>query len=443
MKNTSLLVLLVGFGALLALIAVAGTIAVGKANTIFGENAAINVAYDRFQFALGGLRSEIFLASLYVHELMLDSESKAADEQRDRLKEGEQLAQRYLQELKSTAAPELASDIDELRDEIESYWAYVAPALEDPELGAPQDFETLQREFVARHDAALAITRRIEDINRESVERRRKSLVESQDEFIRYIWSTLVVTLGLGFVVAGASGYGMYRLQRRADRQRRRREKAESELRRLSSQLLRAQEEERRHLSRELHDEVGQTLTALGMELGNIEQLRAGSLQEFKDHLKEAKRLMQDTLGTVRNIAMGLRPSMLDDSGLAPALRWQTREFSKHTGIPVAVDLEGQLDSIGDLQRTCIYRVVQEALTNCARHSQAKNAHLTLRQTSERVKLEVQDDGVGFGTDASYRGMGLIGIEERVRELGGSVEIVSKPGKGTRLSVEIPLNGHA
>jgi signal transduction histidine kinase len=442
-RNTSLLVLLVGFGVLLALIAVAGTIAVGKANTIFGENAAINVAYDRFQFALGGLRSEIFLASLYVHELMLDSQSKAADEQRNRLKEGEELAQRYLQELKSTAGPELSSDIDELRDEIESYWAYVAPALEDPELGAPQDFETLQREFVARHDAALAITRRIEDINRESVERRRKSLVESQDEFIRYIWSTLVVTLGLGFVVAGASGYGMYRLQRRADRQRRRREKAESELRRLSSQLLRAQEEERRHLSRELHDEVGQTLTALGMELGNIEQLRAGSPQEFKHHLKEAKRLMQDTLGTVRNIAMGLRPSMLDDSGLAPALRWQTREFSKHTGIPVAVDLDGQLDSIGDLQRTCIYRVVQEALTNCARHSQAKNAHLTLRQTSERVKLEVQDDGVGFGSDASYRGMGLIGIEERVRELGGSVEIVSKPGKGTRLLVEIPLNGHA
>src|SRR5438093_12152436 len=103
---------------------------------------------------------------------------------------------------------------------------------------------------------------------------------------------------------------------------------------------------------------------------------------------------------------------MLDHSGLAPALRWQTQGFSKHTGIPVAVDREGQLDSIGDLQRTCIYRVVQEALTNCARHSQAKNAHLTLRQTSERVKLEVQDDRVGFGIVASYRGMGLIGIEE-------------------------------
>ena len=442
-KNTSLLVLLVGFGVLLALIAVAGTVAVGKANTIFGEHAAINVAYDRFQFALDGLRSEIFLASLYVHELMLDSESRAADEQRDRLKKGEELARHYLEQLKSLAAAELSPDIDELRDEIESYWAYVAPALEDPELGAPQKFETLQREFVARHDSALAITRRIEDINRESFERRRQSLVESQDEFIRYIWTTVAVTLGLGLVVAGASGYGMYRLQLRADRQRQRREKAESELRRLSSQLLHAQEEERRHLSRELHDEVGQTLTALGMELGNIEQLRAGPPQEFTDHLKEAKRLMHDTLSTVRNIAMGLRPSMLDDSGLAPALRWQTREFSKHTGIAVAVHLEGQLDSIGDLQRTCIYRVVQEALTNCARHSEARNAHLTLRQTSECVNLEVADDGIGFGSDASYRGMGLIGIEERVRELGGTVEIESKPGKGTRLSVEIPLNGQA
>ena len=146
MKNTILLVLFVGFGVLLVLIAAAGTIAVGKASTIFGEHAAINVAYDRFQFALGGLRSEIFLASLYVHELMLDSESKAADEQRDRLKTGEGLAQGYLEELKSLAAPELSSDIDELRDEIDSYWAYLAPALEDPELGTPQKFETLQRE---------------------------------------------------------------------------------------------------------------------------------------------------------------------------------------------------------------------------------------------------------------------------------------------------------
>ena len=443
MKNTILLVLFVGFGVLLVLIAAAGTIAVGKASTIFGEHAAINVAYDRFQFALGGLRSEIFLASLYVHELMLDSESKAADEQRDRLKTGEGLAQRYLKELKSLAAPELSSDIDELRDEIDSYWAYLAPALEDPELGTPQKFETLQREFVARHDSALAITRRIEDINRESFERRRKSLAESQDEFIHYIWATVAVTLGLGFVIAGASGYGMYRLQLRADRQRQRREKAESELRRLSSQLLHTQEEERRHLSRELHDEVGQTLTALGMELGNVERLRAGPPHEFTGHLKEARRLVHDTLNTVRNIAMGLRPSMLDDSGLAPALRWQTREFSKHTAISVAVDIEGPVDSIGDLQRTCIYRVVQEALTNCARHSKAKNAHLKLRRTSEQVRLELADDGIGFGADASYCGMGLIGIEERVRELGGTVEIASGPGEGTRLSVEIPLNGNA
>src|SRR5205814_932221 len=206
-------------------------------------------------------------------------------------------------------------------------------------------------EFVARHDSALAITRRIEDINRESFDRRRKSLAESQDQFIHYIWATVAVTLGLGFVIAGASGYGMYRLQLRADRQRQRREKAESELRRLSSQLLHTQEEERRHLSRELHDEVGQTLTALGMELGNVEQLRAGPPHEF-------------------------------------------------------------------------------------------TAHLRLRRTSEQVRLELADDGIGFGADASYRGMGLIGIEERVRELGGTVEIASGPGEGARLSVEIPLNGN-
>src|SRR5213079_325351 len=156
--------------------------------------------------------------------------------------------------------------------------------------------------------------------------------------------------------------------------------------RRLSSQLLHTQEEERRHLSRELHDQVGQTLTALGMELGNVEQLRAGPPHEFTEHLKEARRLVHDTLNTVRNIAMGLRPSMLDDSGLAPALRGQTRGFAKHTGMPVPVAIDGPVDSIRDLQRTCLYRVVPEALTNSARHSKAKTAHLTLTKPAEQVR---------------------------------------------------------
>jgi signal transduction histidine kinase len=441
MRSRSLLVLAAGFSILLVLIAVSCGITVNEARRIFTEQSEISRAYQNFQTDLEVLRSEIYLASIYVRDLMLDSRSAAADEQRERLVKGEQAVQSRLKELQSFMAPELAADIDALSEETELYWASLAPALEDPDIRTSPEFASLRRQFMARRDSALEIVGRIEEINRNTLQDRQAQLAESQTRLIRYIIMTGAVAFGLGLIVAAASGRRIYKLQLRADRQRLQTEKAEAEMRRLSAQLLQAQEEERRRLSRELHDEVGQTLTALGMELGNLERLRDGPLSVFREHLKDAKRLMQDTLATVRSIAMGLRPSMLDDSGLVPALRWQIREFSKRSGIEVDVQIEGELELIDDLQRTCIYRVVQEALTNCARHSRARHAWVELRGRPPMIELRVIDDGVGFVAKERLPGIGLMGIEERVRELGGRLSVTSRPGKGASLAVEIPLKG--
>jgi signal transduction histidine kinase len=216
-------------------------------------------------------------------------------------------------------------------------------------------------------------------------------------------------------------------------------ENSAKELRRLSQKLSEAQEEERRSISRELHDQVGQMLTALGMELGNIEEFRSTPGPEFVDHLGQAKKLTEDTLRSVRNMSAGLRPSVLDELGLAPALQWQGREFTKRSGVPVEMKLDGNLADLPDAYRTCIYRVVQEALTNSARHAGAKLIRVTLHGGVETFSLTVEDDGVGFDVQGvRNRGIGLLGIEERVRELGGSVQVRSRPSTGTLLHCEIP-----
>src|SRR5437879_4057528 len=175
------------------------------------------------------------------------------------------------------------------------------------------------------------------------------------------------------------------------------------------------------------------------MQVANLEHLLDGPQSEFRSHLADAKRLTEETLRTVRNLAMGLRPSMLDDSGIAPAVRWQAHELSRRTGTPVKLQIEGDFDGLGDERRTCLYRVVQEALTNCARHAEATTIQITMQGNKDTVCLSIRDDGVGFDTGRASTGLGLIGIEERVKELGGSLAVDSWPNRGTLLRVEIPL----
>jgi len=129
----------------------------------------------------------------------------------------------------------------------------------------------------------------------------------------------------------------------------------------------------------------------------------------------------------------------LDDSGIVPAVRWQAQELSRRTSTPVELQIEGDFDGLGDERRTCLYRVVQEALTNCARHAAATTIQITMQGKRECVCLSIRDDGVGFDAGRARTGLGLVGIEERVKELGGSLAVRSWPNQGTLLYVEIPL----
>jgi signal transduction histidine kinase len=180
-------------------------------------------------------------------------------------------------------------------------------------------------------------------------------------------------------------------------------------------------------------------LSAVLVELRNLSAaIGVRATEETRSQVDVIKGLVESTVRVVRNMSLLLRPSMLDDLGLVPALRWQAREVSKSTAMDVTVAADLASGDLPDEYKTCIYRVVQEALNNCTKHAHAKTVRIRVQQPNGLVKLSIQDDGQGF--DASQvKGLGLLGIQERVHRLGGECRVQSDPGKGTTLSVEIPL----
>jgi signal transduction histidine kinase len=203
----------------------------------------------------------------------------------------------------------------------------------------------------------------------------------------------------------------------------------------LSARLLKAQEEERKNIARELHDHIGQGMAVLLMELHQLEgELPLEDCAHAR--LKKIVQVVQDHEAFVRDMGLLLRPSMLDDLGLIPALDWQTREVSGRTRMKVTVDADDECNLLSDDYRTCIFRAVQETLHNAAHHAKAANVHVTLRQDDSYVRVEVLDDGCGF--DRCTKGVGILGMEERARHLGGVCRFDSKPGAGTRVSILLP-----
>jgi signal transduction histidine kinase len=213
--------------------------------------------------------------------------------------------------------------------------------------------------------------------------------------------------------------------------------RSQHELQRLSARLLDAQETERRSISRELHDEIGQSLGALLVDIGRLSTLLSTVRPEVRTQLDNMKSVAERTLQSVRNIALLLRPSMLDDLGLVAALEWQGREISRRGEIEVAVESEDVPDDLPDEYRVCIYRLVQEALNNALRHSGARNAKVTVGRTANNIEVRVSDDGSGFDP-ARTRGLGILGMEERVKRLGGTFTVQSKPEQGVVLIAVLP-----
>jgi PAS domain S-box-containing protein len=206
----------------------------------------------------------------------------------------------------------------------------------------------------------------------------------------------------------------------------------------LARRLLTAQEEERRRLAMELHDELGQVLTAIKINLGSLERWAAALAAGAPRHLSDALASVDQAMQTVRDLALDLRPSVLDDLGLAAALRWYADRFARGAGFDMRVSIDPFPPLPPELETAC-FRVAQEALTNVARHAQAHRVGLDLKALPEGIELSVRDDGIGFDVAAarehaiSGASMGLLGMQERVLLVGGELDISSPPGGGTWL----------
>ena len=241
-----------------------------------------------------------------------------------------------------------------------------------------------------------------------------------------------------GLVLAIGSALYILRLERQARVRYPELSLHRSELQQLSARLVDAQETERRSISRELHDEVGQALGLLLMEVGRLSNQLASSDEKTREMLDHIKTVAERVVQTVRNMALLLRPSMLDDLGLVPAVEWYARELSRQAGIEVKVHAENVSEKLPDEVKVCVYRVIQEALNNAQRHAHAKNVLVELTQSSDATRVKITDDGSGFDAKRT-RGMGVLGMEERVKRLGGTINIDSRPGAGTTITVELPL----
>ncbi|HLH73440.1 MAG TPA: sensor histidine kinase [Chloroflexota bacterium] len=209
----------------------------------------------------------------------------------------------------------------------------------------------------------------------------------------------------------------------------------------LSQQVLTAQEAERQRIARELHDETAQSLTSLLIGLRMIE--KASTPEELSAHINDLRNQTGRTLQEVRKMAVDLRPSTLDDLGLAAALQWYTDSFARQTHIAIDLRLSGLEQRLPDAVEVVVYRIVQEALTNVAKHANASHVAVSIFREGNCVRANVVDNGQGFDVErvmrSRERGLGLFGMQERVSLVGGTLRIASSPGQSTRVSISIPL----
>jgi signal transduction histidine kinase len=298
----------------------------------------------------------------------------------------------------------------------------------------------VSEEILPRRQGFVAIAQRIELLNdQQALAAKQTSLGEFgqlQDRLTKF----LILALTSGLLLAIGSALYILRLERQARLRYAELLQRRGELQGLSARLVDAQETERRSISRELHDEVGQALGLLLMDAGRLSNRLGPQDEKGQELVQGIKTVAERTVQTVRNMALLLRPSMLDDLGLVPAVEWFGRELARRGEIDVEVRAENVSEDLPDPIKLGVYRLVQEALNNAQRHARARKAIVELSQTNNAIRVKVSDDGCGFDPKRT-RGMGLLGMEERVKHLGGTIEVDSHTGKGTTIRAELPFTG--
>jgi len=433
-------VLLLGFGGLLLLMVFAEIGGVRALRQIQTANDGINGDFLRRTQILERLRADTFVSGTYIRDFLLDPAPRKVEESRKGLDGTRGRIDAELTEYKGLLRPEEQGLFDALSREWADYGALLESALSwTPAERQRAGFVFVRDEVSSRRASIVAAADRIGTMAAARLGTEKLRVAESYRQYRDKLTIVIGSTIGLGLLLAAFSIRQILTLEQTTLAHLQEVMQAREELKELSSRLVAAQETERATIARELHDEVGQSLTGVLVEMANLTNLvRKEKNAPLETKATEIKQLLEDCIGIVRNMALLLRPPMLDDLGLVPALQWQARETTKRSGIRVKIAAEGIPDKLPDELNTCIYRIVQEALHNAMQHSEAHTVRVSVQLKDASMYLSIQDDGKGFSPKGG-RGMGLLGMEERVSRMGGSFAIESEPGLGAILRVVLPV----
>jgi signal transduction histidine kinase len=403
---------------------------------------AVQEAAFRGNQALTAIRTSVLLGSIYLRDALIDTASR--EYYRGELNRIRDEVERVLPVYPgSVASPLEREHWAKLEVELDRYWESRQVVFAPDAPRNPADAAALLRQrVVPARNSILDIVDSLSALQEASRERAEMEASLLYRDAQRRVISLASLAVVVGLVVAFVASRHVGRLERELDLQRLAERQNRRDLERLSARLVTAQEEERRSLARELHDAVGQALTAIKMEMG-VALRGVDADSRARTSLEEARAIVESTLQSVRDLSQLLHPSMLDDFGLPEALRAHLRSFSKRTGVRAQLTHERMDDRLPQELEVCVFRIVQEALTNVARHSGATSCTVSLIRRDGFLHLTVEDDGCGISspvvrTAEAPRGLGLIGMRERAQALAGSFEIENRLEGGTRVTVRLP-----
>jgi signal transduction histidine kinase len=429
--------LLAGFGALLALMAIICVDSLLTMRQFETSNVQIRQDFLKRESALERVRAGLYESGNII-EAYAESPAEIKKTYEGQLESIQKDTTAQLQARIDSLPPDSKPAFQRLDSELGKYWATIwSNVTRDRPAAVHQSNREVRSDLKSQHAEILALTKEISVVNEGDLKETDRRVMEASLQFRRRLLIVSAIGLSFGSLLAAVTVIYAGRLERNIEEKYQESLRAQRELKQLSKRLVDAEERERRAISRELHDEVGQSLSALLLEIKNLTETVVDKAA-FRQGLENVRLLAENCLNEVRDMALLLRPSMLDDLGLVPALEWQGREVSKRTGMVVDTVEENVSDNLPDDLRTCVYRIVQEALNNCSKHAYAKKVQVRVRQDSSHLRVSIEDDGKGFDT-LRGRGMGLIGMNERVMQLGGVLRVDSNPSRGTRLEVDLPL----
>jgi signal transduction histidine kinase len=432
-----------GFGGLLLLMCGSGLSAISFLYQIEIRQEKLRHEFVERDRTLERLRSSIYLTGTYIRDYLLDNNEVLAAKHKAQFLAMRRVVDSGLDEYGRMLRNEEQKPFQQLRSELATYFETLNPALAwSAAERKEQGLGLIQEEVLPRRMTAVTLADQVQRVSEQQLETSSQQVGELFTSFRRNLIVLLTLSVLIGIALASVTMWRLFRLEDEAEARYREVLHARGELQKLSAELVSAQESERRRLSRELHDQVGQVLSALMLTLGNLgSSIKANRPEEALRELQMAQGMTEENAQVVRNLSLLLRPTMLDDLGLLSALKWLAREVSRNSALQVDVAAEDCPDDLPEEHRTCVYRVAQEAVRNVSRHAAARHVRVYIRRDGQKLLVSIQDDGKGF--DAGQEtGIGILGMKERLARLGGTLTVESERGRGTIVAFELPLPEH-